>query len=273
MNWLSLNVSINWSSLIVFLVLGVLGLWVAYSFLNRKGLYIFSMLAIVCSAIVCPAEMFSKPIAMGAVLLPLAYLAILTCYHKYGKEEAKKLFFSALIVQITLFVVYFLQNAYLDVSLNTQIFLNWESLGSRLISIISFVVACIATLFFMEKVELKTDNVSVKNAVYLAVASIIDSVIFVLFTFIGVLSFGSILLVLLITVILQALICSGLGFFERFLNRQFSVKIVDHSKEKSEEKQPEKTEEKLESEKAETKAKKENKKAKDDDENINYENI
>ena len=125
----------------------------------------------------------------------------------------------------------------------------------------------------MEKVELKTDNVSVKNAVYLAVASIIDSVIFVLFTYIGVLSFGSILLVLLITVILQALICSGLGFFERSLNRQFSVKIVDHSKEKSEEKQPEKTEEKLESEKAETKAKKENKKAKDDDENINYENI
>ena len=62
----------NWSSLIVFLVLGILGLWVAYSFLNRKGLYIFSMLAIVLSAIVYPAEMFSKPIAMGTVLLPLA---------------------------------------------------------------------------------------------------------------------------------------------------------------------------------------------------------
>lgn len=258
----------NWSSLIVFLVLGILGLWVAYSFLNRKGLYIFSMLAIVCSAIVYPAEMFSKPIAMGTVLLPLAYLAILTCYHKYGKEEAKKLFFSALIVQVTLFVVYFLQNAYLDVSFNTQVYLNWESLGSRLISIISFVAACIATMFFMEKVELRTDNVSVKNAVYLAVASVIDSVIFVLFTYIGVLSFGSILLVLLITVILQLLICSGLGFFERFLNRQFSVKVVEHSKEKTEEKveekQPEKSEKK--EEKTESKPEKEtNKEIKKED--------
>ncbi|MBQ9792821.1 MAG: VUT family protein [Clostridia bacterium] len=264
----------NWSSLIVFFVLGVLGLWVAYSFLNRKGLYIFSLLAIVCSAIIYPAEMFSQPMVMGTVLMPLAYLAILTCYNKYGKEEAKKLFFSAIIVQVTLFVVYFLQNAYLDVSFNTQTYLSWEGLGSRIFSIVSFVVACIVSIFFMEKVELKTDNKIVKNAVYLAVASIVDSFVFVLFTYIGVLSFGAILLVLLIRVVLQAAICAGLGYFEKFLNRQFAVKVVDNKAKTEEAKEENKEETKKETEeKAEKPAKKENKKVKDDDENINYENI
>ncbi|MBQ3213607.1 MAG: hypothetical protein IJB10_01150 [Clostridia bacterium] len=264
----------NWSSLIVFFVLGVLGLWVAYSFLNRKGLYIFSLLAIVCSAIIYPAEMFSQPIVMGTVLLPLAYLAILTCYNKYGKQEAIKLFVSAVIVQVTLFVVYFLQNAYLDVSFKTQVYLTWEGLGSRIFSIVGFVVACVVSIFFMEKVELKTDNQAVKNAVYLAIASAIDTVIFVLFTYIGLLSFGSILLVLLIRIILQTLICAGLGYFEKFLNRQFAVKVVDNTKAKTEEnKEENKTETKTETktkdkeevkeEKLENPVKQETKKAKE----------
>lgn len=258
----------NWSSLIVFFILGVLGLWVAYSFLNRKGLYIFSLLAIVCSAIIYPAEIFSQPMVMGTVLMPLAYLAILTCYNKYGKQEAIKLFVSAIIVQVTLFVVYFLQNAYLDVLFSTQIYLSWEGLGLRIFSIVSFVVACVVSIFFIEKVELRTDNKAVKNSVYLVIASIIDSFVFVLFTYIGVLSFGSILLVLLIRVVLQAIICAGLGYFEKFLNRQFAVKVVDNSKAKIEEENKKETEEKIEKS-----VKKENKNKKDDDENINYENI
>ena len=81
----------NWSSLIIFFALGLLGLWVSYSFLNKKGLYLFSALATAIAMTAVSANMFDLSISLTVVLMPLVHLALLTCYNKFGKEGSVKL--------------------------------------------------------------------------------------------------------------------------------------------------------------------------------------
>ena len=93
-----MGILINWSALIVVLCIGLVGIWTAYSFLNKKGLYLFSLLAVLlCSTMLTKAELFSLPIEYGVVVMPLVYFALLTCHHQHGKDEAKRLFFITLM--------------------------------------------------------------------------------------------------------------------------------------------------------------------------------
>ena len=80
-----MGILINWSALIIVFCLGLVGVWTAHSFLNKKGLYLFSILAVLlCSAMLTKAEVFSLPIEYGVVVMPLVYFALLTCFHKHG---------------------------------------------------------------------------------------------------------------------------------------------------------------------------------------------
>lgn len=226
----------NWSSLIVFFALGLLGLWVSYSFLNKKGLYLFSALAAVVSMTAVSAEIFSVNISLTIVLMPLVHLALLTCYNKFGKEGSVKIFILTCIVQTVLFVSTFLQSAYMDASLGTQYFLSWEVLGKYIANIIGFVTANLVNIYCFDKIKFKKLNNTFKNFVGLSMVSTVEVIVYVCLSSIGVLSFGSILLTILVSVIITVAVCLLLGYFERFLNRQLAVKIVskDDSKEKEE---------------------------------------
>lgn len=256
-----MGILINWSALIVVFCLGLVGIWTAYSFLNKKGLYLFSVLAVLlCSAMLTKAEVFSVPVEYGAVVMPLVYFALLTCYHKHGKDEAKKLFFITLISMSIMFVFKFFEAAYIDSASQTQLFLDWAYLGSYISNIIAFVVASALTMFIVGKINTKSLNNFLKLAIYLAIASAIDAVVFTLLVSIGVLSFGKILLAILIKVVLVCAVCLLLGYFEKFLNR----KVDKKPEEKKQEPEPEKeTEEKVSQEQKEDDAqKKDNKEEK-----------
>ncbi len=263
----------NWSSLIVFFALGLIGLWVAYSFLNKKGLYLFSLLALVFSILVYPAVMFEQTITMNTVLMPLVYLSLLTCYKKYGKEECTRMFTLGLIVISSMFIVNFLQSAYMDASSGYQIYLTWENIGRFISTLLAFVVASIVTFIFANKVTLEKTNYEwVRNAIYLTLACVVDGVVFTVLSSMGIVAFGSILLNLLIKIVLYVAIAIALGFFEKYLNRHFAVKVVEH-KNKKEEANEESKEVKEEKPEEDKKQVKEKSKKDDTDEDINYENI
>ena len=71
----------------------------------------------------------------------------------------------------------------------------------------------------------------------MAIASAIDTVVFTLLVSIGALSFGKILLTLLVKIVIVATVCLLLGYFEKFLNRKVDKKPEEKKEEV--EKQPE----------------------------------
>ena len=273
--YLSSLFAINWSALIVFFAIGLLGLWVSYSFLNKKGLYLFAALASFVSITCCSVSMFSNTFSIGLVLMPLVYLAILTGYKKFGKQGAYKLLILVGIVLAVGFITNFLQSAYLDVLLEGQVFLAWGNLGKPFAGIVAFVLAVLLTILIAEKVTaLNKIKGFWKTSTVLAIACVIDNIISVIFGGLGVLSFGNMLLVLLISIVISLAICVLLGYFERFLNRQLVVKTVEAKKEENLEVKEENKEESKKTEKEEVSSeKKENKKTKENvekEEEINY---
>lgn len=214
------NLNLNWSVLIVFLALCVVGIWVTYSFLNKNGLYLFCIVASVIALTFGSAIVLDVEISISTVIMPVIYFALLTAFNKFGKDEAKKLFFITLITMATYFVCLFFQAAYLDSAYKTATFLSWSYLGRYLTPIISFAIASALTLLITSKIKVKNLKNFLKLSVFIAIASFIDALLYVVFVFTGEVSFGSMLLITLIKLAISALVSLGLGYFEKFLNRE-----------------------------------------------------
>lgn len=232
---------LNWSSLIVYLALAIIGIWVSYSFLNKRGLYLFSVLAVAVCFGAYPASVFSRPVAIATVIMPVVYLALFTCFYKHGKEETKKLFMATLIAMITLFVCKFFEAAYLDTVYKAQIYLSWNYLGSFVASIVAFSAASALTLFITSKINVKSLQNFLKLAVYLLIASAINSIVYTVLVYTGIMSFGNILLTMLICLVILALVCLVLGYFEKFFNRKLAPEKHEEAKQEKEIKEEDNT--------------------------------
>lgn len=225
---------LNWSVLLVFLALAVIGLWVSYSFLNKNGLYLFCVLAAVLGVTAGSASMFSQPIVVLTVVAPVVHFSLLVCLHKYGKEEAKKLFFTTLIALVSLFVCIFFLGAYEDAAIRFTACLTWDFLGTYLTPIITFVTSSALTLYLAGKINVKKLQNFLQLAIFVAIASGIDVVLYTIFVYTGSLAFIDIVFTLLIKIVLVAAISLGLGYFEKFLNRE-PKKLEEVKEEKPEE--------------------------------------
>lgn len=266
-------VNIGWSSLIVFFIFGLIGIWISYSFLNKNGLYLFCIIVPIISAMMPNAELFSRKISISTVLVPIIFLAIIACFNKYGKQEAIKLFIITLVSQATVFLVMLLQSAYIDSFIKSRFFMTWEVLGSYFANILAFAFACFGVMIFEEKVNLKKVNKVLKTACLIAVACVIESLVYSIVAYSGILTFGKILVTWLIKLLLSLAIAICLGYFEKLLNRQLAFKIVKAERKEDEEtskNQKEKSTNATQKSEKETELKEENKE--DNAEDINYEN-
>lgn len=223
--------TISWSSLLVVSALGILGLWVAYSFLNKNGLYIFSILAIVLSTYLTPA-LIHGPISMAIVFMPLVFFALLICYEKYGKDEAKKMFYISLITIGVLFVFTFFQAAYLDAEFGAQFFLSWNYLGIYISLAVSYAAAVFGTFYLKDKITWKKMSKFLRRGIIVSIASTINCLLFVILTSIGVLSFGSIILVFLIALIITVLVSFAVSYLSKYTNHKIVIEVAPESLEK-----------------------------------------
>ena len=266
-------INIGWSSLLVFFVIGLIGIWISFSFLNKNGLYLFCILVSFICALVQHASLFSHNITISTVLVPIMFLTIIACNNKFGKQEAIRLFLITIITQAIIFVAMLLQSAYVDSSVQSRLFMTWEVLGGYFANIIAFASACFGMMIFEEKVNLKKINAPLKTACLIAVACAIENLVFSIIAYSGILTFGKILVTWLIKLLLSLAIAICLGYFEKLLNRQLAFKIVKAERKEDEEtskNQKEKSTNATQKSEKETKLKEENKE--DNAEDINYEN-
>ena len=231
---------IHWSAILVFFALGLIGIWVAYSFLNKSGLYLFSILLTAISFWIESASVFSYPVGMIVVLVPLLFFALLTCLNKFGMDEAKKLFYTILISMASVFVFVFFEAAYLDSANKSSLYLSWEFLARFVVSIIAFAVAALVTINVVKKIPTKKLKKFLVLSINIAIASAIFAVIYTVLVWSGLISFGGILLTILISVVLCALLSLCLGYIEKYMNRE----VASTQKENKEENKPEEKEQK-----------------------------
>ncbi len=212
---------IHWSSIFIFLVLGLLGLWTAFSFFNKNGLVLFSIIATSLTYLLGGAQFGDKYIVlMNAILMPLVYFTLVVMYEKYSKEDAKKMFFCLLATFGVLFLCKFLTYAYYDSAYGSGTYLIWENLGTSLCQLISFALVGYLADLFIDKFPINKEYKYLRRAVIVTIAGAIDAVLVVFLGLIGVLSFAEMIVSFLLYVLFVAGTSFAVAFLRKYLNRQ-----------------------------------------------------
>ena len=235
------GLSLHWSSILVFFALGLIGIWVAYSFLNKSGLFLFSILLTTISFWLESSSVFSYPIGAMVVLVPLLFFALLTCLNKFGIEEAKKLFYTILISMTSVFIFVFFEAAYLDSFMKSSLYLSWDFLSKYVVSIIAFAVSSLITINITKKIPTKKLKKFLVLSINIAIASSIFAVIYTILVWSGLLSFGGIILTLIISIVLCALLSLCLGYVEKYMNREITSKPKESEEENKVQEKEQKT--------------------------------
>ena len=226
---------IHWSSIFIFLVLGLLGLWVAFSFLNKNGLVLFSIIAVALTYVLSGAQFGeSNIVPFGAILMPLVYFSLIVMYEKYSKEDAQKMFFCLLATFGVLFLCKFLTNAYCDSAYGSGNFLNWENLGSLLCQIISFALVGYLANVFVDKLPINKEYKYLRRAIIVSIAGAIDAFLIVFLGYIGYVPFGNMVVSFLLYLIFVVGTSFAVAFLRKYLNRQPSP-IKEDKKEETKE--------------------------------------
>lgn len=238
---------INWTSLLVYLALGLLGLWISYTFLKKTGLMLFSVFAIILSSSLAPAQIYDS-VSVGIVLMPLVFLALILSYEKFGKVETQRLFYVSLATIGVMFVFNFFQAAYIDAAWNMQILLDWSYLGIFISQAVAYAGAVCGAHYITQRIAFGNLNETIQKAIKLSVASVIYTLVFVFLSSIGQMLFGTIILLCFITLVIAILVSFLVVYLAKFLDYDFAKKIV--AKKPVKENKPEMTEE-IETEKKE----------------------
>lgn len=216
---------INWTSLLVYLALGILGLWISYTFMKKSGVMLFSVFAIILSLSLAPAQVYDA-VSVGIVLMPLVFLALLLCQEKFGKTEAQRLFYISLATMGVMFVFNFFQAAYIDAAWNMQILLDWSYLGVSISQAVAYAGAVCGAYYITQKVAFNNLNETFHRATKVSIASVIYTFVFVFLGNIGQMLFGRILLLCLITLVIAIFVSVLVAYLARFIDYDFAKKIV-----------------------------------------------
>ncbi len=211
---------IHWTALFLFLVLALLGLWVAYSFLNKNGLFLFSIIAMALTFILPMAEISNTYfIPMSAILMPLIYFSILVVYEKYGREESKRLFIYLLSLMCTFVICNFFVLAYNESVYSTGL-LSWATMGTSICQLIAFILVIFLSNFLVEKFPIKKDHKYLRRSVLVALACVIDLLIVIMLGRVGISSFVEMLVAYAISLVFFTGTSFAVAYLRKFLNRQ-----------------------------------------------------
>ena len=212
---------IHWSAIFIFLVLGLLGLWVAYSFLNKNGLILFSVIAVAFTYMLSGVLFFGNYVVMmSAVLMPLVYFSLIVMYEKYSKDDAKKMFFCLLATFGVFFLSKFLLCAYADSEYGSGTFLTWSELGINVCQIISFALVGFLGNLFVDKFPINKEYKYLRRAVVVTIAGAMDAFLICFLGYIGSLSFVAMLVSFLLYLVFVAGSAFSVAFLRKYLNRE-----------------------------------------------------
>lgn len=231
---LAKDVQLNWSSLVLFLLLSLLALWAAYSFLNKLGLYLFSILAIVLSFVLPEAIVFNDNILipMFVIFMPLIYFSLIVMAEKYSKVDGERMFLVLLFTMFAMFLFEFLTSAYIDSAIQMGVYLTWRYLGRYVSTILAFTIATLVSNAFKGTFPVKNDKKYLRRALIVSIACLIHTVFYSAFAYIGVgTAFVNVVYIILIDLAIMTCVSFLVAFLRKFLNRRPSVTIEEVDKE------------------------------------------
>lgn len=216
---------LNWSILLFVTILGIVGLWACSTILGKKnGLYFFTILAVVLSVYMWQALIYGG-VSMAIIFIPLVFYALLVSNEQSGKQESKRLFYITLATMGVLFLFEFLQSAYIDIQFGGQFMLTWANLGTYISLAVGYVSAVVGTQYIMEKFTLGKMSKELERSITLSIASAIFAGLYVILTNIGVLTFGGILLMMLITFLIASVVSFAVVYFNKYVGKKPFIKV------------------------------------------------
>lgn len=210
---------LHWASLIIFFVLSVLALWVVETFLQKNGIYFFSIVAIIVSAYFSQVHLFGFSLNAQLVIIPVLFYVLYLTYSKYGSSESIRLFYVTIFSVITMFILRFFEFALLDIFNGISDYLSWAFLKDYVANIVAFAICCVGGYFFVKYVTLNKVHQILRTAIYIAIFSAINSLIFVIITTPSFLGFVDVLLLFLLMLAFDVILPLLLGCYDYFTNK------------------------------------------------------
>lgn len=176
------------------LIISIIGVLVFYKFFGKKGLYVWSAIAVILANIVAikSVTLFGLETVLGIAIFSSSLLAINILNEKYGKKEAFK---AVMLTFITLILFTFIMQ--LEVlfdpssissasdsikqifTLNIMIFVG---------SIIAYIISQTVNISIYHQLKEKYHKPWLSNLVSISVAQLLDTVLFLSIAFIGTVS-------------------------------------------------------------------------------------
>lgn len=215
----------NWTLFFVVLALSVLGLWLCQKYLKKEGLYLFCIVATLIAGFYSDVlvGVFGLPIFSRLAIITVVYFALLLSFEKYGKNEAKKIFFASLFSLIAFFVVEFFLIVYANA-------MSWNIISGSIVSIVAFFAGYLM-IELKDKVEFEEMKDFLKCGIMLSVPFILDTFVSTIFLTAGRFSFLTILLAIVVEIIFVV----GIAFLLSVLKNKWFVE-KEETNEKSENK-------------------------------------
>ena len=163
-----------------------------YKFLGMKGLYTWIAIATIIANIqtVKMVNLFSLETALGTVVYASTFLATDILNEKYGKDKARKaiIYGFAAMISMTIFMTLALlykpsESDFGNESLKTIFTFN---IRITIASILAFITSQMCDTYLYNLLKKKSKFLWVRNNLSTMVSQIIDTVIFVIITYIGI---------------------------------------------------------------------------------------
>lgn len=181
------------------LILSFVSILLCYKYLGKTGLFLWIVVATIVSNIqtVKIVNLFGLETSLGTILYGSTFLATDILNYKYGVEESRKTIlygFLAMIVMTIFMIICLLYqpspNDFAQESLKTIFSFN---IRITIASLVGFSVSQFIDTFLFDKLQKKYNKLWLSNNGSTMICQLIDTVIFTLITYIGTMSFGAII--------------------------------------------------------------------------------
>lgn len=183
-----------------------------YKFLGKYGLIIWICVSIIMCNIqtIKIGEFFGLSLSLGNIIYGAIFLSTDILNHKYGKEEAKKAIKISFIVMIVFCVLMYLFLQFTPSSIDTsQAAL--ETIFSyvprvTIASLLAYYISQTCDIHIFNFLSKRFNKLWLSNTGSTVISQTIDTLIFVLFSFVGVLATGEIIEIMVTMIVIKLII-------------------------------------------------------------------
>ena len=177
------------------LLLAFLSIILCYKFLGKNGLFLWIVVATLVSNIqtVKTVKLFGIETALGTILYGSTFLATDILNYKYGLKESRKTilygFLSMIIMTIFMVICLLYKPSPNDFAQESLTIIFSFNIRITIGSIAGFCISQFVDTFLFHKLQKKYNKLWLSNNASTMICQIIDTIIFTLITYIGVMDF------------------------------------------------------------------------------------